>query len=317
MSDTKLSLDLFRNNNLGYYICLIHYKDKKIALPFTYSDYYNRTLQIFMYELNQLENRKNLPIAYSPILLQIFTNFFACFEQFISILNIMLYFYIESDEIPTEKEAIKLFRQDYRDTLNAIFKNIEKNIVEFYRTGLKNKINELEDARNYILHGNLGRIKVLKTKLPDIPLTISYEEIMEELDIIINFIHFFRNVIPKIDLMPQVSIPVKGTILFKPLDEYFYNVLCPYMDLILDKHNFKSTKKYALFTQPIDSVTSNIVQRVDIQIKAEQNKFFNNIAMNNKNTNFYPIVLENFLDKNEVEILLETNTFQLPKFMRE
>ena len=116
----------------------------------------------------------------------------------------ILFFYKQQSTIPSEQESLKLFRQDYDKTLQSIFKLIAPDArPEYYAAGLQNKIKELEDARNYILHGNIGRIKTEKTKLPQAPLTINFEDIMEELDIIINFINFFRYVIPHVFFRPK------------------------------------------------------------------------------------------------------------------
>lgn len=317
MDDNKLTLDIFRKNDLKYHVCQIIYTNHSIIIPFTYNDYYEISLKFFLNELSRFENTKNIPIAYSPIILQTFTNFFACFEQFISTLYIIIYYYIFSDKILNEKKAIKIFRQDYNTLISEIFKLASCNKQEFYHTGIVNKIKELEDARNYILHGNFGHIKISKTKLPEAPLTMNYEDIMEEINIIINFINFFRYIIPKIDLMPQISIPLEGTVLYKSLDDYFYNVLCPYINLILNKHKLNPTRTYELSTTPTPPITSNISHKVLILIKAEEKNIFNSITMNSDNTNFYSKILDNFLDKNIVKNLLNENKFQLPKFIIE
>lgn len=225
----------------------IKYDTNHIALPFIYSDYFDTTTQSFLSYLKHLENMDNNPRCYIAELLQVFTNYFAAFEQFISTLYEILFFYKQQSTIPSEQESLKLFRQDYNKTLQSIFKLIDPDArPEYYRIGLQNKIKELEDARNYILHGNIGRIKTEKTKLPQAPLTINFEDIMEELDIIINFINFFRYVIPHCDLMPNIRIFADSTVYYKRLDEYFYKYLHHYFIKILEKHNLSPTKEYHL-----------------------------------------------------------------------
>lgn len=315
MQNGKLTLDIFRQNDLAYSICHINYGVGGILLPFIYNDYYDLTTANFVFKLQKLENSQNIPIAYDPALLQIFTNYFACFEQFVSTLYEILYFYKVSSTIPDDKEAIKLFRQDYIVTINKIFEIIKTDKLEYSKTGLENKIRELEDARNYILHGNMGKIKIKKTKIPESPFTINYEDIMEELDIIINFINFFRHVFPEIDLMPNIKIIIGQAIFFKPLDEYFYNMLCPYFDSILQKHNWSSTKDYSLTTKPINTEISRLATKIAVSIKVKPSRMFEQIHLNTNKTNLYIMSLNNIIDSSEVVRMEKEGKFQLPRFM--
>ena len=163
MDNEKYTLDYFRKNNVGYMLFNIKYDINHIALPFIYSDYFDATTQSFLRYLKHLENMDNNPRCNIAELLQAFTNYFAAFEQFVSTLYEILFFYKQQSTIPGEQESLKLFRQDYNKTLQSIFKLIAPDArPEYYATGLQNKIKELENARNYILHGNIGRIKTEK-----------------------------------------------------------------------------------------------------------------------------------------------------------
>lgn len=315
MKNEELTLEIFRKNDLAYYTVWINYENYSLSIPLPYQDYYNNTLKHFDSSLFEFENLTINPVAYNANLLQIYTNFFACLEQFISTLYIILYFYKVSKIIPDEKNSIELFRQKYTHTINTICEIIEVDKKEFYKTGFMNKIAELEDARNYILHGNIGRIKISKTKLPEVPLTINYEDILEELDIIINVINYFRYIIPHIDLMPQISFSIYHTVIFRPLDAYFYNVLVPYVHLILNKHSLVPTRNYGIKTIPLPSQHSSMVKKIAILINSDSNELFKNIPMNPMKTRYYFNILENFLDKNHIEKLAKEGKFELPKFM--
>lgn len=315
MKNEELTLEVFRKNNLAYHIVWFNYENYSIQVPLSYQDYYNITIKHFDSSLFSLENMKINPIAYNADLLQIYTNFFACLEQFVSTLNVILYFYKVSDTIPDEKKSIELFRQNYIHTINTIFTTLGVDKKEFYQTGFMNKIAELEDARNYILHGNIGRIKISKTKLTEFPLTINYEDILEELDIIINVINYFRYIIPHIDLMPQISLPLNKTVCFKPLDVYFYDVLVPYFHLILKKHSLAPTRNYELNTIPMLSQQSSIVKKIAVLINSKSSELFNNISMNSTETNYYFDILGEVLDINHIEKLVKEKKFELPRFM--
>ena len=315
MQNRKLSLDIFRQNDLGYSLCHIYYKSGGICIPFVFNDYYNLTTANFVLSLKYLENIQGVPIAYNPELLQIFTSYFACFEQFVSTLYEILYFYKVSSTIPDEEVANKLFRQDYKIIIDKIFEIIETDKIEYNKTGLINKIAELERARNYILHGNIGKIKIKKTKIPDSPLTINYEDIMEELDILINFINFFRYTFPEIDLMPNIKIIIGRAIFFKALDEYFYKVLIPYFNSILQKHDLIPTKSYSLATKPINPEVSSITTKIGVSIKAKPSDPFEQLHLNPSQTNFYVTSLKNIIDSSEVDRMNKEGKFQLPRFM--
>lgn len=314
MNQQQLTLDIFRQNDLAYTTCHINYEIGSVVLPFLYSDYFNKTTIDFISQLLELENSTICPVTYNVDILQVFTNYFACFEQFISALYAILYFYKVSNIIPDEKESIKLFRLDYKNTINKIFETISISKMEYNRTGLAKKIEELEDARNYILYGNIGKIKIRKTKLPQFPLTIHYEDIMEEIDIIVNFINYFRYIFPNIDLMPNIQIMIGETIFFKQLDEYFYKVLCPYFVNILQKHNLSISKSFILETTSIQPKLSQLAQNITIatRFKASE-QVFDLIQMNKQKTNYYVQALHNIIAHDEPTKM--KGKFQLPKFM--
>lgn len=313
MQNEKLTLDVFRQNDLGYSLCHINYDVGSVLLPFVYNDYFSETVSAFTGTLTRLENCEFCPTAYNVQNLQIFTNLFCCLEQFISLLYECLYFYKETKQIPKEKEAITLFRQDYNKTIDKIFEIIETPKIDYNRTALPNKIKELEDARNYIVHGNIGKIRVKKTRLTNNPLTINQEDIMEELDIIINFINYFRYILPNIDLMPNIPLFIGSAVHNKKLDEYFYKVLCPYFYNILDKHNLQPKGMFHLNTKSIKSETSIIAKRISISTKVQPDKTFDKIKMNSSKTNMYIINLRNIISDEEHESLKDK--IQLPKFM--
>ena len=106
MDKKKYTLDYFRKNKVGYMLFNIKYDTNHIALPFIYSDYFDTTTQSFLRYLNMDNN----PCCYIAELLQAFTNYFAAFEQFISTLYEILFFYKQQSTIPSEQESLKLFR---------------------------------------------------------------------------------------------------------------------------------------------------------------------------------------------------------------
>lgn len=99
-------------------------------------------------------------------------------EQFISVVYTLIYFYKIDFSIPNEKKELKIFRRNYKDTIFELCSAISLSKEEYYKTSLSGKIAELEDAQNYILHGNFGRIKTKNTKITKYPLTINCEDIM-------------------------------------------------------------------------------------------------------------------------------------------
>lgn len=308
-----ISLDLFRKNDLMYSMCQINYNKGCIRLPFVYNDYFDITTIEFMRQLNSFENTNSCPVAYNVFLLQIYTNYFACFEQFVSTLWEILYYYKVSPKLLDEKESLKYFRNEYNKTIDSIFKVIKTNKVVYNKTGLTNKIKELEDARNYILHGNIGRIKVKKTTITESPMTINHEDILEELNIIINFINCFRYIIPNIDLMPSVRIIIGEAIFFKKIDEYFYKVLVPYFESLLEKHKLYKTRIYELTTKSLPVESSSFAKKVEVFVKAIPEKMFDNIKMNSEKTNLYISALHNIIEQDEP--MKKRGKFQLPAFM--
>jgi hypothetical protein len=313
MKNSLYTLDVFRQNDLAYTMCRINYEVGSIEIPFVFNDYFNKTTLDFMNQARQLENPIQCPVAYNVSLLQIYTNYFACFEQFVSTLYEILYYYIKSKVLLDEKESIKLFRQDYIVTIGNILNVTNTPKMEYARTGLSNKIKELENARNYILHGNIGRIKISKTGLPHFPLTINYEDIMEEIDIILNFINLFRYVLPNIDLMPNIQIMIGEAIFFKPFDEYFYKVVCPYFANVLQKHGLNQTRNYTLITKSLKPITNAISDNISIYTKVTPEKLFSIIEMNKQETNYYVRHLHNIIGHDES--MKMKGKFQLPKFM--
>ena len=236
------TLDIFRYNTLAITFCDIEYTNSKhirFALPFV--DYFDITTHKFIQELELFENTNNPPAAYNANLLQIYTNYYACLEQYINTLYMILHFYIESNNTK-ECDYKKFFKLDCAQRINKIIKILGVNKVDFQKTGLVNKINELGLARNYILHGNFGYIEIYKTNIPKYPLTINYEDIMEEINIILEFMNYFRYIFPNIDIMPHIIIRIKNAFFYKKFDEFFRQVILPYFLEMLAKHNFSSTK---------------------------------------------------------------------------
>lgn len=312
MNANNISLDFFRQNDLSYMICQIKQADGCVYLPFIYNDFFFNYMVNFEKKFFEFENARNVPIAYDVNLLSIFTGFFMCFEQFVNTLYQILYFLKLNTEIPGEKEAIKLFRKDYKITISEILEILQVDSRELYKTGIINKIAELEDARNYILHGNIGRIKIKKTQLPAIALTINYEDILEELDIIINFINYFRFIIPNIDLMPSVYILVEEAMFSKKLDVYFYDFLIVWVKAVLNKHNLKPTKAYKLLTKPLECLRETFAEDVliNMKMKPEEQYDFN---MNNCLTNLKAEAMSRLIS--EEEIAAHKGLLQLPKFI--
>lgn len=92
-SDMDKTLELFRRNDLGITICYISYEEHSLVIPFEYNAFFDKNTQNFLSCLNGFENLKTAPWASEAGILQVFTSYFASFEQFISTLYEMLYFY--------------------------------------------------------------------------------------------------------------------------------------------------------------------------------------------------------------------------------
>lgn len=313
--NSDVTLDLFRGNQLSYMLCWIKYTDIGICIPFTYSDYLNNALDNFIMTLRRLENTFIVPIAYNPELLSIFVDLFSAMEQFISTTYIIAYLSIRSAILPSTKEANKLFRQDYTKTLNMLSDLIAcDEIAKRENSEVLRKVAELEYCRNYIVHGNVGKVKIKYSQLPTSPLTINYEDIMEELDIIINLVNRFRYIFPNIDLMPNIRIAIGGTVLYKKLDDYYYKFLVPYISTILKKHSLKSTKEYALCTTSFVPNINYICQEISIIIKLiSESKFGYN--MNKEQTDYCSRGIIDFIGANNINKLIADKKFEVPKFM--
>ena len=231
--------------------------------------FFSNAVQIGVFNyLRTLENTTTPPCAYNAYLLQIFTNYFACFEQFVSTLYALVSFYKLNTEAISEFSLHKYFKKDYKHAITTILSAIDADKIAYNKTGLTNKISELECARNYILHGNIGEIKTEKTHLPSFPLSINAEDIMEEIDIIINFINYFRYILPDIDLMPNIRIFLDKTLYWEKFDLFFYNIVCSYFDKVLGKHSLKKSRSYSLTTNSLQTFNNDIVHKLIIIIKA-------------------------------------------------
>lgn len=307
------TLELFRRNDLGITICYISYEEHSLVIPFEYNAFFDKNTQNFLSCLNGFENLKTAPWASEAGILQVFTSYFASFEQFISTLYEMLYFYKLKNQIPGKRESEKLFRQGYNSNIKSIFNLSESSRMEFDKTGLINKIRELEQARNYILHGNIGEITTRKTGLPRYPLTINWEDVMEEIDILVNLISFFRYIFPKLDLMPNIRLFADGTIYYKKLDDYFYNYLCPYFDRIMEKHGLAHTRTFKLVTTPMQTEHSKKAKEIGILINAKPSPEFDSLKMNEDTTRFWDEIVDRNLTLKEREQM--KGHFQIPGFM--
>lgn len=308
----KLDLDYFRGNDLGVSICIIRHNENSLQLPFLFNDFFYKTTLEFIKELNTFENSSNVPTAFNISLLTIFATYFACLEQFISTVYTMLYYYKETSALLDEKSSLKIFRRDYNITINEIIKIGEIDKLDYQQTGLIKKIEELEDTRNYILHGNMGRIKTGKTNLPKYPLTINYEDVLEEIDIIINFINYFRFIFPDIDLMPSIYIHIGDGMLSKKLDDCFYNVIVPYMKDILQKHNLRETKRYELATKSISPIKKSLANKIDVYIKVEPDTQYK-LELNNLETKYWFKNIKNIVSATEAKNI--QGNIQLPNFI--
>ena len=309
------TLDDFRQNNLTYMICQIIYNNNTSNItPFVYNHYFEMTVHNFEQQLMNFENEKYPPVAYQPILLSIFANCFSCLEQFISTVYFIAYLSCCSTNIPDDKTLNKMRKKEYHEKISEIFKILQADSKTFSQLNLRKKVKELASIRNYILHGNVGEVKIEKTKLPKFPLTSNYEDVMEELDIIINVIHHFRYIFPNIDLMPQISISYNGTIMYKSLDEYFYKALVPYFESILMKHYLHAIKTYSLSARTL-SVTNKLIAKeflIRINTKGDNLEGY---SKNSINTKLFDLSIAKIISSKELSSLIMNNTFQLPNFM--
>lgn len=314
--EQKVNLEEFRKNDIACLMVVISYTEKKIGIPFTYNDYINTTFYLFVEQLKKLENSPFLPVAYNSTLLIIFTSFFAIAEQIISTIYLLVYFYCKSDKIPTIDENRKNFRNNYDKTISKIFNEGNLDSTEFKRNKMFNMLSELEDARNYILHGNIGEIKIEKTKLPKNPLTINVADVMEELNIIINLINHFRYIFSGLDLMPDIIISYdqQNTCLCRRLDSYFYKVIVPFFEKILEKHNLVEDRKYIQFLTPLSCIKQNVIAK-DITVMMKSKSNFKNLKMNNDKTNYLNSYIRAIVNPKEVLALAKEQAFQFPSFI--
>ena len=295
-------------------VCFISYENNSIIIPFTYNDYFNTSIYNFLKELNKFENSKICPIAYNSSLLSIFTDLFSIIEQIITSIYTITYYSCVNSEILSDKESKKLFRRDYKTILSDLFKITKNSDYNFKQIKMFNKLAELEDIRNYILHGNIGSVKISKTKLPTFPLTINYEDIMEELDIIINLVNHFRYILPDMDFMPNIYINIDNYTLCKKFDIYYYNVLVPYMNNILQKHQLTPSKKYKLELLSLPTITKTISKSIKIIMKSVSSINYN---MNQITTNLYNQCINKIILNNEIALLKKNNAFQICNFTPE
>ena len=306
------TLDFYRQNDLGYSFCIINYERGHVEIPFMYNDFCNMVTLRFLKELQKFENSNIEPVACNMTFLSIFTDYFALMEQFISTIYIILYYYITNPLKQNNTDVSKMFKEEYAKVLKKIFHIIKVNDMTFKRTQLYNKLAELEDARNYILHGNTGSIKISKTKLPKYPLTINLEDIMEELSIIVNLINYFRYMFPNIDLMPNVAIWINNGLIYKKIDVYLYNVLSPLLNNILTKHSLCPTKNISLYTRSLPKINFGIAKNILIYIKAvPESKFQDKKSI--KNTDIFSSLLPRIISHAEFRNI--EGKFQLPQFM--
>ncbi|MDO5306465.1 MAG: hypothetical protein Q4E83_01750 [bacterium] len=307
------TLDYFRNNDIGYAICQIKYKNGNIITPFLYNDYFVYTTELFLSELKCFENSSLCPKLYNPNLLTIFTNYFALLEQFVSTVHTVVYYCYKSKIIPNEKESLKLFRQDYSKTIDSIINIINVDKTSFRKTKILNKLKELEDARNYILHGNIGKIKTKYTNLPTYPLSINIEDILEILNILLDLFNYFRFIIPNIDLMPSMKIVVQGAVFFKKFDKYFFEILIPYYKQLLEKQQLTTIRNYEINTVPVSPNLKMLASDVNILYKALEEPRYK-IKMNSIQSNYYVIQILKVYGIEEIKE--HYGMFQLPAFCK-
>lgn len=305
------TLDYFRNNDIGYSICQIKYKSGNIITPFLYNDYFVYTTELFLSELKCFENSFLCPKLYNPNLLTIFTNYFALLEQFVSTIHTVVYYCYKSKIIPNEKESLKIFRQDYSKTIDCIIDIINIAKIDFYKTKILNKLKELEDARNYILHGNIGKIKTKYTNLPTYPLSINIEDILEILNILLDLFNYFRFIIPNIDLMPSMKIVIQGAVFFKKFDKYFFEILIPYYKQLLDKQQLTTVRNYEIKTVPVSPNLQMLALSVNILYKALEETQYK-IKMNAEQSDYYTLQILKVYSIEEIK--KHFGTFQLPAF---
>ena len=311
----SISLEHFRKNLFTATMCTIKYNNSHaIQFPITYTDNFNITTTKFVSLLQQFENNSTTIPGFNAELLQVFTNYFACLEQFTNTLFVMLHFYLETDAI-SDKGYLDFFKtQDYKNRLSNVLKLITTNDIPFKKTGLFNKIEEIARCRNYSIHGNLGKLKqVEKTTLPSNPLTINYEDVMEELNLIINIVEYFRYVLPNTDLMPHYTIFIGSAIFNKKLDELLYQVLIPYLNNILVKQGLVATRTYKkIEIEPLKPITSEIASKIELWIQIAPEPVYN-YKMNETKTNYWVKYLHNIIGDNEpIEM---RGKIQLPQYM--
>ena len=317
---TKKDLNLFRKNDLGYLMLQIAYNNgSAVQIPFIYNDYFEATFSKFLEELQRFENKTQIPNAINPELLSVMVDLFASLEIFFSTLHKICFFFYKEPTIPSDERGMKkIFNKDFLLKINDIFDYAQINSQDYKSAEYYKKLKEFQDVRNYIVHGNIGKIKTKFSTFTDVPLTINYNDIVEAMYLIINTMDYFRYIIPNADLMPDVRVIIKQgndhTIFWKKLDVIIENIINPMYKNILLKHNLTSSIEYHKIDKGMPPTNSTIAKRINVFIKAEMNNIFQH-DMSKEQTNYYWEYMPSIISKEEVNKQIQDQTFSLPKFM--
>lgn len=161
-------------------------------------------------------------------------------------------------------------KQDLGSRVTSLFDLLEVEKKPFY-SGPFQRLKEFQQYRNELVHDRTSNqpLEFYKTAFSGNPLYANQVDVMQAAIIAVEVCNSFRNVIPKIDLMPQILIQKADSFFFEKLDILYSKILSKYFENSLIKHNLKSSLDLKITAEELDE--SKIFLDIPIQILVKEN----------------------------------------------
>lgn len=207
----------------------------------------------------------------------------------------------------------ELKTKDFGARLKALFEILGIDKKLFY-SGPFQRLEEFKCYRNELFHDrtNDKPLEFHKTLFSGNPMYANQVDVMQACVIALETFNAFRNVIPRIDLMPQVVVMKDDSFFYAKLDHLYNVVLRPYFLESLAKHSLTSSVNLEVKSTPVEESPTFLNIAVEVLIKS-QPRITHEVAVSKHPTK----IGKDLLDRVRNEVSFDTSShFQLAGFYR-
>jgi hypothetical protein len=274
-----MNIEEYQDNNIGKHYIYIKNSKNEIFIPMSYHDHAIRAFYFNCQDLEKFENTKNISANGNHAILCV-SFWYLAIESFISTI-LKAYCFIKND-------SYSLYKGKSIDSrISEICKYLKMDTKIFYQTDVYSKLREFECFRNEVFHDRTIEDKLIFTKtiFSGIPYLANIADSVQAMIIAVEVFSYFKNVIPGLNLMPNICIQKNDSFYFEKVDYLYNELIIKLYKKILEKHSIDTLLDLKL---NIFECTNKIAignNSVGVLVKSGQDNKYNSIP-NIEKTNY-------------------------------